>query len=87
MWRFNPTYLKMYIYITFTGVLHSGSGHTQITNFMSALEIEGMHHCTMKSRETEVEPHIHSVAKQSCSNALTEEKERQRYEIRYMYIL
>ncbi|XP_062576921.1 uncharacterized protein LOC134267321 isoform X2 [Saccostrea cucullata] len=55
------------------GMLHSGSGHTQVTNFMSSIEIEGMHHRTMKARECEVEPHIQSVAQQSCSEALLEE--------------
>lgn len=57
----------------YTGMLHSGSGHTQVTNFMSSIEIEGMHHRTMKARECEVEPHIQSVAQQSCSEALLEE--------------
>lgn len=46
-------------------MLHSGSGATQITNFMSSLEIEGMHHTTTKLRENEVERHISGVARQS----------------------
>lgn len=52
---------------------HSGSGHTQITNFMSAIEVEGLHHKTMKKREKEVEHQISQVASQSCRDALTEE--------------
>lgn len=60
-------------------MLHSGSGATQITNFMSSLEIEGMHHTTMKLREYEVEPHISGVARQSCHDALAEERKQNRY--------
>jgi hypothetical protein len=62
----------------FTGMMHSGSGHTQVENFMSALEIEGLHHTSMKKRELEVEPHIENVCRRSCSDAIHEEIELQK---------
>jgi len=30
-------------------MLHSGSGHTLVENFMSALEVQGLHHVSMQS--------------------------------------
>ena len=56
----------------------SGSGHTQITNLMSAIDVEGLHQKTMKKREKEVQPHIADVADQSCNEALKEEIDLQK---------
>lgn len=56
-----------------SGMMHSGIAHTQMTAFMASLEIDGLHHTTMKKREKEVEPHIQSVAKESCRKALATE--------------
>ena len=61
----------------FSAMLHSGLGHRQITSFMAAIEIEGLHHKSMKRREKEVEPHVLSVAKESCSDALANEVNQQ----------
>lgn len=71
----NIGYVKVYFY--FTGMIHSGTGHTQITNFMSTLEIKGLHHTTMKLRELEVESHVFDVAQQSCHDAIHAEIECQ----------
>jgi hypothetical protein len=56
-----------------SGMMHSGIAHTQMTGFMASLEIEGLHHTTTKKREKEVEPHLQSVAKESCRKALAYE--------------
>ncbi|XP_060598062.1 uncharacterized protein LOC132751871 [Ruditapes philippinarum] len=57
------------------GMMHSGSGHTQVENFMSALKIEGLHHTSMKKRELEVEPNIENVCR---ADAIHEEIELQK---------
>lgn len=66
----------------FTGMLHSGSGHTQVEKFMSTLEIQGLHHTSMKKRELEVEPHVENVCRSSCVDALGEEVELQKKQVR-----
>ena len=40
---------------------------------MSTLEVQGLHHKSMKKRECEVSKPIESVAQESCSQALHEE--------------
>lgn len=54
-------------------MLHSGIAFNQMSNFMSTLEIQGLHHKSMKKRECEVSRHIQSVAEDSCSQALEAE--------------
>lgn len=64
-------------------MLHCGTGHSQLQNFMSTLEIQSPHHTSMKRREQEVEAHIESVRQKSCSDALNEEIELQKKKERY----
>jgi len=66
----------------FSGMLHSGSGHTQVENFMSALEVQGLHHVSMKKRELEVESHVEMITRRSCADAVNEEIELQKKQIR-----
>ena len=54
-------------------MLHSGSGTRQIQNFMSVMEIPGLHSKSMKNRENEVASHINDVAVETCTEALMEE--------------
>ena len=54
-------------------MMHSGIAFNQMSNFMSTLEIQGLHHKSMKKRTNEVSPHIDSVAQGSCSQAIEEE--------------
>ena len=53
--------------------MHAGVGHSHVSSFMSVLEVDGLHHHSMKKREIEVGDHIKSVATASCAEALTEE--------------
>lgn len=56
-------------------MLHSGSGHRQIQNFLSTLEIPTISFKSLKHRELEVGHHVSKVAEQSCKDAIQLEKE------------
>ena len=72
-----------------SGMLHSGIGHTQMSNLMSTLEIRGLHHRSMKDREKEVSPHVKAVASGSCKEALIDEaaktKETERFTSSFVF--
>ncbi|KAL5012907.1 hypothetical protein ScPMuIL_011458 [Solemya velum] len=55
------------------GMFHTGMGHRQFTQLLSTLEIRGLHHTSMKTREIEISQHIHTVAQESCNDALRAE--------------
>ena len=67
-----------YFFILAPGIMHSGIAQAQMKGFMATLEIEGLHHTTTKKREKEVEPHLQSVAKESCRKSLLGELEQQK---------
>ena len=60
-------------YKSISGMCHSGIGHTQVANFMSALDVPTMNHSSMKQRENEASRHILAVAQQSCEKSLEKE--------------
>jgi hypothetical protein len=59
----------------FAAMMHSGTAMRQVENFMSVMEIPGLHSSCMKARELELSSHINNVAKETCMNALQEEVE------------
>ena len=63
-------------------MMHSGTGHTQLQNYMATLEIQSPHPTAMKRREQEVEQHVEAVCRKSCTDALNEEIELQKKERR-----
>ena len=50
-------------------------GETHVNNFLTTLNIPGIHHKTLKRREREASAGIEKVAKRLCTEALVVEKE------------
>lgn len=53
---------------------HSGIAATAMRNFLAAMEVPSMSNSTLKKREREIAESIHTVAQNSCQQALDEEK-------------
>ena len=67
---------------------HAGIGQRHVSNFMAALEIQQLHHKSMKAREREISPAIQKVAEESCRKALQEERDlslQRRYVVLLLY--
>ena len=74
----------IHAHIYFSGMVHSGIGHTHMSNFMSALEIPSINHRSLKQREEEAAKHIEVVAQASCEQALQEEVAMSQNEDRFV---
>ena len=56
------------------GCLHAGIGQTHINNVLSTLNVPTLNSVNFKLREREVGKAVESIAKSSCQNCLTMEK-------------
>ena len=56
-----------------TGMVNSGLGEMGVNSLLSALNIPGIHHRSLKKREQEVGEQINNLARESCAEALQEE--------------
>ncbi|XP_077863137.1 uncharacterized protein LOC144345911 [Saccoglossus kowalevskii] len=59
------------------GMLHAGIGERQLNNFLSTLNVPGIHHKSLKSREREVGAAIEKIANASVLQSLEDEKRPQ----------
>ena len=59
------------------GMIHAGSGVTQINALLSSLDVLHLTATVMKDRSDEVGPVIETVAQRSCQQARDEERQAQ----------
>jgi hypothetical protein len=63
----------------FVGMLQAGIGQRKTSVLLSILNIPSMCHTTLKKTEREVGKALEKIAKKSCDDMVTLEKESSRY--------